>query len=65
MSYYDDAKERLNALRQRGEATVLAIETSCDETAAAVVRNGRQVLSNAVYTQLSMVRIGSKPYRWL
>ena len=56
MSYYDDAKERLNALRQRGEATVLAIETSCDETAAAVVRNGRQVLSNAVYTQIPIHR---------
>ena len=33
---------------------ILAIETSCDETAAAVVRNGREVLSNVIYTQIAM-----------
>jgi len=32
---------------------VLAIETSCDETAAAVVRDGWRVLSNAVYSQVA------------
>jgi N6-L-threonylcarbamoyladenine synthase len=31
---------------------ILGIETSCDETAAAVVRDGRDVLSNAVYSQI-------------
>jgi N6-L-threonylcarbamoyladenine synthase len=30
---------------------VLGIETSCDETAAAVVENGRRVLSNVVLSQ--------------
>ena len=33
---------------------ILAIETSCDETAAAVVRDGYEVLSNVIYTQISM-----------
>ena len=33
---------------------ILGIETSCDETAAAVVRNGREVLSNVVYTQIPL-----------
>jgi len=33
---------------------ILAIETSCDETAAAVVRNGREVLSNIIYTQIKL-----------
>ena len=56
MSYFETAKERMEALRQRGEAVVLAIETSCDETAAAVVKNGRQVLSSAVYTQIPIHR---------
>ena len=56
MSYFDTAGERADALTKRGEATILAIETSCDETAAAVVRNGRQVLSNAVYTQIPIHR---------
>ena len=36
------------------ELTILAIETSCDETAAAVVRNGREVLSNVIYSQISL-----------
>ncbi|HEY6874271.1 MAG TPA: tRNA (adenosine(37)-N6)-threonylcarbamoyltransferase complex transferase subunit TsaD [Geobacteraceae bacterium] len=32
---------------------VLAIESSCDETAAAVVRDGREVLSNVVASQVN------------
>lgn len=36
------------------EITILSIETSCDETAAAVVRNGREVLSNVIYTQIPL-----------
>ena len=35
---------------------ILGIETSCDETAAALVRDGRIVLSNAVYTQIPLHR---------
>jgi N6-L-threonylcarbamoyladenine synthase len=31
---------------------VLGIETSCDETAAAVVKNGREILSNIVASQM-------------
>ena len=30
----------------------LAIESSCDETSAAVLRGGRQVLSNIISTQI-------------
>ncbi len=33
---------------------ILAVETSCDETAAAVVENGRKILSNVIYTQISL-----------
>ena len=33
---------------------ILAVESSCDETAAAVVRNGREVLSNVIYTQIAL-----------
>ena len=32
----------------------MAIESSCDETAAAVVRNGREVLSNVIFTQIAL-----------
>ncbi|HMC40409.1 MAG TPA: tRNA (adenosine(37)-N6)-threonylcarbamoyltransferase complex transferase subunit TsaD, partial [Acidimicrobiales bacterium] len=34
--------------------TILAIETSCDETAAAVVRDGREVLSSVVSSQVDL-----------
>jgi N6-L-threonylcarbamoyladenine synthase len=35
----------------------LGIETSCDETAAAVVRGGREILSDVVRTQVEMHRV--------
>jgi len=35
-------------------ARVLGIETSCDETAAAVVENGREILSSVVATQIDL-----------
>src|SRR5437764_13031595 len=35
------------------EACILGIETSCDETAAAVVRSGEQLVSNAVFSQIA------------
>ena len=37
---------------------ILAIESSCDETAAAVVKNGRKVLSNVIFSQIEL----HKPY---
>lgn len=37
---------------QPTSCTILAVETSCDETAAAVVRDGRVVLANVVASQL-------------
>lgn len=36
------------------DITILGIESSCDETAAAVVRNGREVLSNVINTQIDI-----------
>lgn len=33
---------------------ILGIESSCDETAAAVVKNGREILSNVINTQISI-----------
>lgn len=33
---------------------ILGIESSCDETAAAVVKNGREVLSNVINTQIDI-----------
>ncbi|NTV79369.1 MAG: tRNA (adenosine(37)-N6)-threonylcarbamoyltransferase complex transferase subunit TsaD, partial [Clostridiales bacterium] len=33
---------------------VLGIESSCDETAASVVKNGREVLSNIIFSQIDL-----------
>ncbi len=33
---------------------ILGIESSCDETAAAVVKNGREVLSNIIFSQIAL-----------
>ena len=38
----------------QGNITILAIESSCDETAAAVVRDGREVLSNIISSQIDL-----------
>ncbi len=56
MRYSEEAALRADALRKAGHATLLAIESSCDETAAAVVRDGREVLGSAVYTQIPLHR---------
>ena len=37
-----------------GDVYILAIESSCDETAASVVKNGRQVLSNVISSQIEL-----------
>ena len=39
------------------DVLILAIESSCDETAAAVVRNGRDVLSNVIASQIATHKI--------
>ena len=36
------------------DIVLLAIESSCDETAASVVKNGREVLSNVIYSQIAL-----------
>ncbi len=36
------------------DVLILAIESSCDETSAAVVKNGRTVLSNVIHSQIDL-----------
>lgn len=36
---------------------ILAIESSCDETAAAVVKNGREILSNIISSQIELHKL--------
>lgn len=46
----------MNSFQNKENLTVLAIESSCDETACAIVRNGREVVSNVVATQIEIHR---------
>ena len=39
-------------MSEKEDVLILAIESSCDETAAAVVKNGREVLSNVISSQI-------------
>lgn len=39
-------------MSQNKETYILAIETSCDETAAAIIKDGREIVSNVVASQI-------------
>lgn len=39
---------------------ILGIETSCDETSVAIVRNGRELLTNIINSQIDE----HEKYRW-
>lgn len=39
------------------EIKLLAVESSCDETAASVVKNGREVLSNVIASQIDLHKL--------
>ena len=41
-------------MEEKKDLLILAIESSCDETAAAVVKNGREVLSNVISSQIAL-----------
>ena len=52
MNYDEEMRRRARALAERGHARILAIESSCDETAAAIVEDGRRVRSSAIASQI-------------
>lgn len=39
------------------DTLILAIESSCDETAASVVKNGREILSNVISSQIELHKL--------
>ena len=49
-----DNEKQLAALREKEQVRILALESSCDETAAAVIENGRRILSNVVFSQIDL-----------
>lgn len=59
--YYTDNQEDALVMwvNLNDDRIILAIETSCDETAAAIIRNGHEIISNVVSSQIeSQKRFG-------
>jgi N6-L-threonylcarbamoyladenine synthase len=56
MSYFDRMKDKIKNIEAKKEVIILGIETSCDETSAAVVRNGREVLGHKIASQIELHR---------
>lgn len=44
-------------MSEEKDILILAIESSCDETAASVVKNGREVLSNVISSQIELHKL--------
>jgi N6-L-threonylcarbamoyladenine synthase len=54
VGYFEHAKAGADSYRAHPAPLILAIETSCDETAAAVLKGGGEVRSMAVHTQIPL-----------
>lgn len=56
MNYYDRMKIKFQELRHKKDVLILSIESSCDETSIAIIKNGREVLSNIIASQIEIHR---------
>ncbi|NLO85707.1 MAG: tRNA (adenosine(37)-N6)-threonylcarbamoyltransferase complex transferase subunit TsaD [Clostridiales bacterium] len=45
-------KQKLEALQSKASVRILAMESSCDETAAAIIENGRTIVSSVIFSQV-------------
>jgi N6-L-threonylcarbamoyladenine synthase len=54
MTYEAICREQADRLKNKDSVRILALETSCDETAAAIVENGRRIISNVVFSQIDL-----------
>jgi N6-L-threonylcarbamoyladenine synthase len=54
MKYEEMSRRKAEELREQETVRILSLETSCDETAAAVIENGRKILSNVVFSQIDL-----------
>ena len=54
MTYGEASRRKAEELRKQETVRILSLETSCDETAAAVIENGRKILSNVVFSQIDL-----------
>lgn len=52
MNTQHEMLEKLEALKSKPSVRILAMESSCDETAAAVIENGRRIVSSVIFSQV-------------
>ena len=54
MTYTESVQAQAAALRGKEHVRILSLETSCDETAASIVEDGRTIVSNVVFSQIDL-----------
>lgn len=52
MNTQQEMRLKLEALQNKASIRILAMESSCDETAAAIVENGRTIVSSVIFSQV-------------
>lgn len=52
--YFEIAQEKFNNLKTKQDVVVLAFESSCDDTCVALVKNGRELISHAISSQIEI-----------
>ena len=57
ISFVNAAKQHNICKKGADDVYILSVESSCDETSAAVVKNGREVLSNIIASQIDIHKI--------
>lgn len=57
MNYLEEAKLKYENLKHKKDVLILSIESSCDETSIALVKNGREVLANIVSSQIDIHKL--------
>lgn len=56
MSYTEISKQKFEQLKSKKDVYILSIESSCDETSVAIVKNGRGILANIISSQIEIHR---------
>ena len=54
MTYQERMDLKLDEIKKKSQVNILAIESSCDETSVSIVKNGRDVLSCVIDSQIDI-----------
>lgn len=57
MTYLDIVNKKYNELKTKKDIITMGIESSCDETSISLVKNGREILSNIVASQIDIHKL--------